>query len=191
MKITDTISVNPSKTALGHTESTSSPFFRSQVISVENPSNSVDILKLVFPTYRSGLGELTKYEVPLRTLFATILIVIGISMLVAPYTTQGVAFAICTLCFGGFLALGLLTRPIMIGAAIYYCVSGAISLRMGAPDISVFSLMFGCILFGILGSGKYSCDSLIRGAIKHSQLKNDGKNKENFLGYKAFHKVRI
>lgn len=184
MKINDTISVNPSKKTLGHVDAPASSLFRSPVIGVES-NQSIDALQLVFPTVKNGLGEFTKYAVPLRTLFATILIVTGITLLT---TLPASAFAICSLCFGGFLALGLLTRPVMLGAAVYYCITGALALRSGAADISLFSLMFGCLIFGITGSGKYSCDALIRTTIKRYSRNREHKLKVDYAGYKAFHR---
>lgn len=189
MKITDTISVNPSKNALGHVESPSSTIFRTPVAGVSSESHSVDLLKLVFPATGAGISEYKKYEVPLRTLFATILIVTGISLLSVSAGMHSIGFAVCALCFGAFLALGLFTRPVMIGAAVFYCISGALSLRAHTPDIAVFSLMFGCLIFGILGAGKYSCDTIIRSAILRHKKVATLKSKENYLGYKAFHKV--
>lgn len=191
MKINDTISVNPSKTALGHTDTLSENIFRQRVLGVEGTQHSVDALNIAFPTVKSGLQEINKYAVPLRTLFATILIVTGISLLTSMAAIGVVGFAVCSIAFGAFLALGLLTRPVMLGAAVYYCISGALSLRAGTPDVAVFSLMFGCLIFGITGSGKYSCDAFIRKFIKSHRKENSVKNQNADLGYKAFHNVKF
>lgn len=189
MKITDTISVNPSKTTMGQVENAAS-IFRSPVID-RHSSLTFDPIKVLFPTTGLGINEYKKYETPLRTLFATILIVTGISMLTSFGLSEGIGFAVCTLSFGAFLALGLLTRPVMLGASIYYCIMGALGLRAGAPDLTVFSLMFGCLIFGVIGAGKYSCDTLIRGAILRNKRASVRRNKENYMGYKAFHKVKF
>ena len=189
MKIADTISVNPSKTALGHVETPSASIFRSPVLGVERNTRSINAISIFFPTCKEGVNEYKKYEVPLRTLLSTILIVTGITCLTATVSAYSVGFAVCALCFGAFLALGLFTRPVMIGAAVYYCITGALAIRSGAADISVFSLMFGCALFAIMGSGKYSCDALIRKAInRHSLLKKQKKG--NKMEYKIFHNVK-
>ncbi|MCH5240379.1 MAG: hypothetical protein J1F38_09150 [Muribaculaceae bacterium] len=187
MKINDTISVNPSKNALGQVETPVSSIFRSQVLREESQTGSIDILQIAFPSTKSGLGEMGKYSVPLRTLFATILIVTGLSFM----HIGEVSLAICSLSFGGFLALGLLTRPVMLGAAVYYCILGALSIRAGVPDISLFSMMFGCLIFGVAGAGKYSCDTIIKTAIKRNKKRHERKMKENYLGYRAFHKVNF
>lgn len=187
MKIADTISVDPSKTALGHVETPSAPLFRANVLESNEKVASLDIIKVLFPTNKAGAMEYQKYAVPLRTLFGTILIVTGISMLEASLT---IGVAITSLCFGAFLALGLLTRPVMLGAAAYYCISGALAIRSGSPDLSVFSLMFGCLVFAVIGSGKYSIDTLIRSGLVKHRNNSEKKRKENMMGYKAFHSVR-
>ena len=189
MKISDTISVNPSKNTLGHVEAPS--IFRSPVIGIESSPTHLDLVKLLFPTAGAGVTEFRKYALPMRTLFATILIVTGLTMLSTPFGTYTQGFAICNLCFGGLLALGFLTRPVMAGAAIYFCITGALGLRNGITDMTVFCLMFGCIIFCIVGAGKYSCDTLIRASILRYKRKTDKQNIDNFMGYKAFHKVGL
>lgn len=189
MKVTDTISVNPGKTTLGHSESTSN-IFRSNILETTGVNQTHDLLKILFPSYSVGVNEYKKYSVPLRTLFATILIVTGIIMLEASFDIHGGGFAICSLCFGGFLALGLLTRPVMAAASVYYCIIGALMLRAGVTDMTVFTLMFGCLIFCIIGAGKYSCDTLLRHSILHHRAVSKKKRKENMMSYKAFHQVR-
>ncbi|MCH5228021.1 MAG: hypothetical protein J1F16_09455 [Muribaculaceae bacterium] len=186
MKITDTISVNPSKNTLGHIDTPSASVFRSQVLDVEATHNPINLTKVLFPSTTAGLAEYNKYSVPLRTLFATILLVTGITMLTAS-PAQGIGFAICSICFGGALAFGFLTRPIMAGASVFYFITGAIGLRHGITDISVFSLMFGSLIFAALGAGKYSCDNLLRMAISRIKRRNEIKARMNRAGYKAFH----
>lgn len=191
MKISDTISVNPGKETLGHVENPSTSIFRNPVIGAESRTRSIDIVKMIFPSALSGSSEFRKYDVPLRTLFSTILIVTGITMLNVPSGIHGNGFAISTICFGALLAIGLFTRPLMLGSAIFYCISGALSLRTGIADMTTFSLMFGCLIFAVIGSGKYSCDSFIRNSIKTHKRKIERKRKENMMGYKAFHQVKF
>lgn len=191
MKATDTISVNPGKTTLGHVNTPSASIFRSPVLGAENNIRSVSFMSLVFPTVKSGVEEYTKYAVALRTLFATILIVAGITMLTSPIAMNGIGLAIPTLCFGGLLALGLFTRPIMAGASIFYGIFGALALRSGVADMTVFSMMFGCLLFCVIGAGRYSCDSMIRGSILRYKRKTERKRKAEMMGYKAFHNIKF
>lgn len=189
MKISDTISVNPGKTALGHVDS-SSTILRNPVLGAETTGH-FDLVKILFPASKAGVSEFSKYEVPLRTLFCTILIVTGITILTNPSGMHDAAFAICTICFGGLLALGILARPIMLGASIFYCISGALALRSGIVDMNVFALMFGCLVFTVAGAGKYSCDSLIRHEILHHKRNKENKRKENLMSYKAFHHLNF
>ena len=190
MKIADTISVNPSKTTLGHVENPTTSIFRNPVLGVEQHSHSINLLSILFPTNKAGVSEFKKYEVPFRTLLSTILIVTGITGLSAAAGVYNGAVAICSLCFGAFLALGLFTRPVMIGAAVYYCVMGALSIRSGVTDISIFSLMFGCLIFGVIGSGKYSCDAVLRKVIVSHNKAKERKHKDSLMSYKVFHAVK-
>lgn len=188
MKIADTISVNPSKTTLGQVETASDSIFRRPVVGVVEDSHAFNFSKILFPSLNEGTAEYKKYDVPLRTLFATILIATGITLL---ESSVSIALGVCSLCFGGFLALGLLTRPVMLAAAVYYCITGALSLRSGNVDLSVFSLMFGSLIFAVIGAGKYSCDFLLKRAIVRRKRNCHLKLKENMMGYKAFHSVKF
>lgn len=188
MKIADTISVNPGKSTLGHRDKASDTIFRSPVVGVEK-SHDINLVKVLFPSAGTGSSELRKYSVPMRTVFATILLASGIFMLSMPHFGDSVAFAICTLSFGAFLALGLFTRPVMFAASIFYCIAGALSIRHGVTDMNTFALMFGCLLFCITGSGKYSCDTLLRKGLQHHKINSEKKRREKMMGYKAFHQV--
>lgn len=188
MKLTDTISVNPGKTALGHSENASDSIFRNPVLGVEK-RQGVSISKVLFPSSASGSTELRKYSVPLRTLFATILIVTGLNLITMGITGTSLAYGVCTISFGAFLALGLLTRPIMAAASVFYCLGGALSIRHGITDLNTFALMFGCILFTVAGAGKYSCDTLIRQALRRHKLNEEKKRRTNMMSYKAFHNL--
>lgn len=189
MKITDTISVNPGKTALGLKEE-SSNIFRTNVVKHEIESKRFDLLSLVYPSTTSGILGFKKYSLPLRSLFATILIVSGITIIENPIGIHGTGFGVVEIVFGSLLALGFLTRPVMTGAAIFYAVSTALELRGGVSDITSLTLMFGSFLFCITGAGKYSVDTLIRGAIKRHIKRTKIKKCDLAMGYKAFHYAR-
>ena len=191
MKINDTISVNPSKTALGHVENLSSSILRQSVLDNQKKNTSENILSLALPTVKTGLEDYRKYAVTFRTLFATILIISGLGMLTSSLPLYTAGMAICSLVFGAFLALGLFTRPLMLGAAAFYCISGALSIRAGVPDVSLFSLMFGCLIFAVLGAGKYSCDLALRSFFKHHNRRSGCYSKNNCEDYKAFHHVKF
>ena len=187
MKIQDTISVNPSKTALGHSESSVSGIFRSQVINQEAHESKVDFLSFVFPTTNFGISSLKNFSLPLRALFSTILIVAGLTILENSVGFHSAGFGIVEIIFGGFLALGLLTRPVMFGAAVYFAISAALSIRYGNADITSLALMFGCFVFSVTGSGKYSLDLLLRKSVKKAIKNHNIKKADLAMGYKAFH----
>ena len=190
MKLTDTISVNPGKETLGHIENPST-IFRSPVINSKTSKSSIELTKVLFPSYNLSSVEFKKYAVPLRTLFSTILIVTGISFLTNQIPLNEMGIAICSLCFGSLLACGLLTRLVMAGASIYYCIIGALLLRSGVIDMTAFTLMFGCLIFCVTGAGKYSCDTLIRKFIMRHRIQMEDKRKSDMMSYKAFHHVRF
>ena len=186
MKITDTISVDPGKTALGHIEKSTDSIFRNQVLGTQE-HHSLNIVSVLFPSSAAGSSELRKYSVPLRTVFATILIVTGLVILIKNPSAPAIGYAVCSLSFGGFLALGLLTRPLMAAASVFYCIAGALSIRAGVTDMNTFALMFGCAIFCATGAGKYSCDTLIRKTIRKRSINSEKKRRETRMGYKAFH----
>ncbi|MCH5224006.1 MAG: DoxX family protein [Muribaculaceae bacterium] len=187
MKIQDTISVNPGKTALGHTEDYTSAIFRTQVVNKEAASHKIDLVSFLFPSTAAGFTGLKNYALPLRALFATILIVAGLSSMATLGGFHAMGLGIVEIVFGGLLAIGVLTRPVMFGAAIFFAIYSALSVRTGHADISSLSLMFGCFIFSAMGSGKYSVDLLLRKsvkkAIKHSKI----KKANSAMGYKALH----
>lgn len=186
MKIADTISVNPGKETLGHSTLPTESIFRQSVLNKEKDKTRTNFLTLLFPTVKSGSSEFVKYSLPLRSVFATILILTGLTTLQSTATTLPFGLSVCSLIFGGFLALGLFTRPVMLGAASYYAVCAALSLRMGNPDMISLCLMFGAMIFSAYGSGKYSCDFLIRQAFRRHKIAVQKKRSQNALSYKAF-----
>lgn len=191
MKTSDTISVNPGKVTLGQTESNTANIFRANVIDRNKHTGSVDILAVLCPSVGSGVNELKNYALPLRALFATLLIVAGLTVLQTSSGIQLTAMGVLELVFGSLLAIGFLTRPIMAAAAVYFAIAGALSIRSGQTDITSLCLMFGCGLFCILGSGKYSVDLMLRSAILKYRKRKAARRSSEVLGYKAFHSVKF
>ena len=187
MKITDTISVNPGKTAVGH-ETLTNSLLRTPVINKENISNHIDLISFICPSTGLGIDAFKKYALPLRCIYATILIIAGLILLEDPMS-KSIALGIIEITTGGFLAVGLLTRPVMIAASLYFIITSALSIRVGATDITTLSLLFGSLLFSAFGSGKYSLDFIIRKAIRKAKRDKIDKCMRN-QGYKAFHFVR-
>ena len=190
MKTTDTISVNPGKTTLGQThEEVLKNLFRNQVLTDTHCNHGLDALvSVIFPSTKTGLTHYRNYAIPMRAVFAAILIVAGLSMIQNSAQFDGsFAIGLVQMIFGGFIAIGFLTRPSMFLAAGYFAVMSALSLRTGMVDLTSFSLMFGCMVMCIIGSGKYSADSLIRRQL----IRKSRNNKTMTLDYKAFRNVRF
>lgn len=189
MKTTETISVNPGKNTLRQVhEETIQKLFRGNLVTTgENDSVSKCFLSIVFPGTKSGLEQFKNYALPMRAIFASLLILTGLQAMegsmfsILPFGI-GLAIAIA----GGLLAIGLLSRPVMFLSAIYFAIAGALQIRSGVNDISLFSLMFGSLLFAITGSGKYSCDFLIKGNLKRYITRKKAMKADRMMGYKAF-----
>lgn len=187
MKVADTISVNPGKTTLGEKSSPSAGILRVPVLDRQKRTSGLNLSVLLCPSTNQGLAEYKKFALPLRALFATILIVAGLTLFQSPLPTVSYSLGILEIIFGGLLAVGFLTRPIMGCAGVYFGIMAALSLRNGIADITPLCLMFGSFLFCATGSGKYSLDFLIKNAIRnHVRFRNE-KKKNEMMGYKAFH----
>lgn len=186
MKIVDTISVNPGKSTLGHSEN-SQNIFRTTVLNKERNTSKVSLYSIVLPSEGYGMYEMKKYLLPFRTLFATILIISGLTLIQTTIYSIGIVIGNVELISAIFLALGFLSRPIMLLTAIFLGISSAVSLRNGVTDITTLSLMFGCLIFAAIGSGKYSLDCITRRAIIRHIKKSKIKKNSETLGYKAFH----
>lgn len=186
--IVDTISVNPGKTTLGQTGERERALLRANILNENYGTQSrIDFVSLFFPSASCGISAFRKYALPLRTLFATILIVSGLNLLQAPGAIYSTGQGIAMITAGGMLALGLLARPVMALAAAFFAVVGAISIRIGAPEMNLFSLMFGSLLFAFTGSGKYSCDEMIFRALRRHEKKSKKNLCDRRLSYRAFH----
>lgn len=186
MKTTDTISVNPSKATLGrvHEEAVEKLIRASVIERTGTKAARSEVISIVFPGTKSGLKQFRNYSLPLRTLFATILIVSGLTIVqgnAIGYNSLGTG--IVEMVAGALLAIGLLTRPVMLLASIFFGIAGAIGMRNGITDLNLFSLMFGSAIFASIGSGKYSFDTMIRSALCRNFRR---KIIDKSMGYKAF-----
>lgn len=193
MKISDTISVDPSKTTLGARNNEAiDTLLRTSVRSFDNAeiSRNSALTTLLFPSARKGLSAFDKFSVPMRSVFASLLIISGITTLqtaipAAPYFLWSAIIAIAA---GAFLALGMFTRTTMGISAIFFAIMGMIALRAGISDPYSFMLMFGCMVFFLTGAGKYSVDECMRKILKRNRI---SKNKKSGieLSYKAYQEV--
>ena len=191
MNTTKTISVEPAKITLAELKNKekAAQFLRASILQKENQkTEKISLVNIFFPTKQMANEALVKFSVPLRTIFSAILIISGLSFfensnyLISSYS----CVAILEIIFGVFLAIGLLSRIVMAASSIMFVLCGIISLRSGYSDITAFALMFGSVLFFIMGAGKYSCDTLIRRNIKKFLVNKKRKAQEERLSYKAF-----
>lgn len=188
MKLSDTISVDPGKITLGaKNNELNAGIFRVNVLTDRKEEDSIlRLTSLVFPAVNSGSKLLNKYCLPLRTLFSALLIISGLAMLGLSTTTLpiNIGIGVVAIAIGGMLALGLFTKIASAGGALFFGIMGAISLRAGTVNMEVFMLMFGCLLFLVVGAGKYSCDTILRSHIIKKRKETLQKHGE--LSYKSF-----
>ena len=187
MTRTDTISVNPGKDTLGDKNlSLKTDFFRNNIL-VEKKKGKIDFCDLIFPSLSKETLALNKFFVPLRTIFATLLIICGISIIEGTaIVNASLALGIVEIILGSFLAIGLLSRPLMCLGAGLFGVLGTIALRNGIVETEYFTMMFGCLIFSVLGSGKYSVDYILRVNLKKWISKYQEKPSSYRKSYLAF-----
>ena len=189
MNTNKTISVEPGKITLAERKNRerAAEYFRTSILNSETQKiEKINLSKLLFPTQKSANLSFVKYSVPLRSIFSALLIISGILTLQTSNSSAIISIAILSFIFGGFLALGLLTRVIMGASAIMFGLLGIITLREGTPEIQSFLLMFGSLCFFLSGSGKYSIDTIIRKQLLKYSKKNSSKEASS---YKVFHYV--
>ena len=189
MSLSKTISVEPAKITLAEKKNKelASELLRISILKRENEyNNKFNLLDLVFPTQSAANDIFRKYAVPARTIFSALLIVAGLTSLNHAFSPWLNSVGILEIIFGSFLALGLLSRPIMALSSIMFLALGITSLRIGQIDVTPFAMMFGSLIFFLQGGGKYSCDTLIRKSIKRYLVNRRIKIKKESLSYKAF-----
>lgn len=95
-------------------------------------------------------------------------------------------FGIMQISAGGMLALGLMTRVSILSLGIILSASIFITFKNGMPDMSALSSLFTCLLFFIMGAGKYSLDFLIRKGIITGASRRRKRREMKRMSYKAF-----
>ena len=190
MNTTKTISVEPAKITLADKKNKelAMQFLRTSVLNKDYDHNhKKEILNLLFPTQNLANETFVKFSVPLRTIFSAVLIVSGISYFEGNGLGIGSLWiSILEIIFGTFLALGLFSRIVMGGATVIFALTGLIALRHGINDVTAFSMMFGSLIFFVMGAGKYSCDSMIRKYIRKREIIKRRKSQDEYVSYKAF-----
>lgn len=185
---TETISVNPGEKTLGKSNNELAyKLFRNSIL--ENKTDrKIDFISLVLPSNKSGIELLEKYYLPLRTIFAALLIISGIQQLEGTFSILNYnVIGIIEICLGAFLAFGLFSRLFMGISIAFYLILGIVSMRLGLVNLYLFVMMFGSSLFFAMGSGKYSCDTLIKKALIIKKRKNEIERNNKRMSYKAFY----
>ncbi len=171
MDITNIISVDPAQKPLGaiHTEITERILRNSNISHGDDLISSRQFFNFVFGTpSRSTL--FSSCALLLRTLFAAVLILSGSLILMdevnAPTTfISPQTFAIGQIIIGGMLFLGFLSRFAMAVGFAGFAFVATKAILAGMLSVSPILLGVICLTFMILGTGRFSCDFLIRKSI--------------------------
>lgn len=198
MNLSDIISVDPAKTTLGalHPEVASRLLRNSRIYRKVAPPAKRTALNFFFASLAPGVNRFGGYMLLFRCLFAALLIVSGSFILYgeieAPESLMpGHVFAIIEIVAGSMLALGFFNRLASLAVTIMFATVSVTSILHGVFDMQSFLTLFGCLLFLLLGTGKYSCDFLIRKAIIAKAAKRRNRLEQERLTYKAFRNVHI
>ncbi len=87
---------------------------------------------------------------------------------------------------GSLLAIGLLSRIAMLTATCVFGYLSVIAIMAGYFDIQTLMLCFGSLVFLTIGTGKYSCDFLIRKAMVIRAKRKQKELREHRLSYRAY-----
>lgn len=193
----DVISVNPGRKTLGALNLQSATRFLRTTITL--PSNrrksanrkTLDVLFAVAsPSFRQRSGCI----IVLRFFFAVLL---GLCAFMPMYFDSSLEFyhmgvshiAVIAMIAGvASLVLGLFIRPVMIAVALILAAESALQFSVGDFDETVLFCVFGCVLFAVTGSGKYSVDYLVRRLLLRSPFSEKRKRKleKKRLSYEAY-----
>lgn len=191
MNISDIISVNPGRLTLGYLHPEKAGRLLRKTVIVRNLRNTHKsrYLNAVFTCTAPQADCFGSCMLLFRFLFAALLIVNGSFIasgeIYAPrFMPESSVFSIVEIVAGSLLAIGLFTRPVMTAVAIGLGIMTTEAVAAGVFDSASLAMLFGSVVFVILGSGKYSCDFLIRKAI----ILRRRKAKKEEMTYKAFSK---
>lgn len=181
-----TISVDPGKITLGAKSISITNNLRADIL---HQPHHLDMTRALFASPNISIGKLNSFSIPLRTLFAAILIISGIYSI-----SSGIAplsLGIIEITIGGMLAIGFLSKIAMGVGTILFGALGILSLRAGMADIQSFTLCLGCVAFFLYGVGKYSCDNLIYMALRRYGKSRMAKKNVNEISYKSFANYKL
>lgn len=192
MSITKIISIDPTRKTLGsiHSEITERILRNSNISHGDNTLSSRQLVNFIFGI-PSGSTLFNSCIFLVRTLFATVLILSGSLILSnevnAPTTfIAPQLFAIGQILIGGMLFFGLLSRLAMAAGFTAFAFVAVKSILAGSLVISPIVLGSICLIFMLLGTGRFSCDFLIRKAIILNAVRKRKKIAEHRLSYRAY-----
>ncbi len=172
MNIPNILSVDPGQYTLGTLhKDIAGKILRNAGITRDNePSHSKYMLNLISVSAAPGRLRYGFCILMFRLMFAAILIMSGSFILSGEINTPTTllpanVFAITEITIGSMLALGFLSRGAMIASFLCFGAIAITKITAGIFSVSSLMMCMSSFFFLILGSGKLSCDFLIRKAI--------------------------
>ncbi len=195
MNIAETISVNPVSKTLGvlNPEATLE-FIRSHSSANEAKKSKTEkksVRNFLLASSTPGVKDFGSSMLLFRWLFSAILIVSGSFILAGEITSpfafvDSQLFAISEIVVGGMLTLGLFSRIVMIASCLFFGYASFLSIEAGIFDMQNLLFCLGSLVFAIMGSGRYSCDFLIRKSIILHRRRKQRQLREDRLSYRAY-----
>lgn len=193
MNITDILSVDPGQNTLGslHKDIAGTILRNSGIVRENEHSSSTYLLNLIFASAAPGGMRYGLCLLTFRVMFAAILIVSGSFILTGeivrsvPFISTEI-FAMGEIVVGSLLFLGLFTRFAMLTALSGFGTIAVFNIMSGVFNMSSLMLCMTSFIFLILGSGKLSCDFLIRKAIIKHVARKRRKLIANRMSYRAY-----
>lgn len=193
MNITDIISVDPGQNTLGalHKNITGKILRNSGITRNNEPSSTSYFLTLIFASAAPGGMRYGLCMFVFRAMFAAILIVSG-SFILSGEIVRTIPiipieiFAISEIVIGALLFLGFLSRFTMLTALVGFGIIATVNVINGVFNMSSLMLCMTSFIFLILGSGKISCDFLIRKAIVRQCSRRRSKMVADRMSYRAY-----
>ncbi|MDE6753207.1 MAG: DoxX family protein [Muribaculaceae bacterium] len=189
----DIISVDPARTTLGalHPEITERLARKVNVNAPSALSSKKMWLNMTFASSTPGVARNSRTLLLLRLCFAALLIVSGSFILYGEILTPNATlapsvFAALEIAAGSMLALGFLSRFAMLTMVALFGVMSYDSISAGVFDMQSLLCCFASLAFLIMGTGRYSCDFLIRKAIILSAARRRRQRKADRFSYKAY-----
>ncbi|MBD5357627.1 MAG: DoxX family protein [Bacteroides sp.] len=193
MNNSDIISVNPAQTTLGsiHLEMAENLLTNSVSLNADSSSHSNDVINFAFASRRPGNSRYNIGILMLRLLFAAVLIVSGSFILIKeiPSPTNyfsSYAVGLAEIIIGGMLAAGILSRFAAAVGIVGFGFIATNAILAGVFNSTSLMMCLACVAIAILGSGRISCDYLVRKAIINYKVRRRERLAENRMSYRAY-----